>query len=240
MMASTRESRLTATFVALADTLVAGYDVVDLLDTLVNACAEILDASAVGLLLVDESGDLSVVASTSERSRIVEIMQLKSDFGGPCVECHATGEVVSVPDIDDVREKWPQFREAALEQGFRSVHAVPLRLRGTIMGALNLFRSQSGFLSPEDAAVAQALADAATIGIIHERALRESNIAQQQLQYALESRVIIEQAKGVIAQMHRVGVDEAFGMLRSYARRNGLHLRDVAEQIVGRTLSLQH
>lgn len=234
-MSSTREARLAATFATLADTLVAGYDVVDLLDTLVNASAELLDAAAAGLILADEAGELSVLASTSERSRLVEIMQLRYGLG-PCVECYRTGQVVAVTDVDKVGDKWPDFREAALEQGFHSVHAVPLRLRGTVIGALNLFRDQTGVLSDEDILAARALADIATIGILHERTLRETDVAKQQLQHALDSRVLIEQAKGVLAHTHLVDMDEAFRTLRDYARSNGLLLRNVAEAVVNRSL----
>lgn len=232
-----RERRLTATFVTLADTLVAGYDVVDLLDTLVNACAELLDATAVGLLLADESGELSVIASTSERSRLVEIMQLKHGLG-PCVECYATGSVVQVENVDQMKDTWPDFVAAAGEQGLRSVHATPLRLRGTVIGALNVFRSESGLLSDEDASVARGLADIATIGILHERTMHRNDVAREQLQHALDSRVLIEQAKGVISHTHEVDMDVAFQTLRSYARSNHQLLRDVAEQVVNRSLSL--
>ena len=234
---TSRERRLTATFVTLADTLVAGYDVVDLLDVLVNACAELLDATAVGLLLADERGELSVIASTSERSRLVEIMQLEHGLG-PCVECFVTGKVVQVHDVENVGHKWPDFRDAALEQGLRSVHAVPLRLRGTIIGALNLFRSETGALSDEDISVAQGLADIATIGILHERTMHRNDVAREQLQHALDSRVLIEQAKGVHAHTHGVDMDVAFQTLRSYARSNHQLLRDVAEQVVNRSLVL--
>ncbi|MCU1514639.1 MAG: hypothetical protein JWO10_1729 [Microbacteriaceae bacterium] len=237
MVAMTREGRLVDTFVTLADTLVAGYDVVDLLQSLVDACAELLDASAAGLMLVDGSGDLAVVASTSEKSRLVEIMQLRAGLG-PCVECFTTGSAVAVDDIASIAERWPDFAREAEEQGFKSVHAVPLRLRGNVLGTLNLFRTQLGFLAPEDASAAQGLADVATIGILHERAIRENQIAKDQLQHALTSRVIIEQAKGVLAQIHDVDMDTAFGTLRAYARNNGLTLRVVAQQVVERTLQL--
>lgn len=236
-MTTTREGKLTATFVTLADTLVAGYDVVDLLDTLVNASATVLDAAAAGLILASETGELSVIASTSERSRLVELMQLKHGLG-PCVECFTTGSAVTVPDVSAVGDKWPDFRDAALGQGLHSVHAVPLRLRGTVIGALNLFRNETGIMSHEDTLVAQALADVATIGILHERTVRESDTARMQLQHALDSRVLIEQAKGVIAHTHNVDMDMAFRTLRDYARNNGLLLRNVAEQVVTRVLAL--
>jgi len=237
MASDTRERRLTAAFVTLADTLVADYDVVDLLQTLVDTCADLLDASAAGIMLADPSGELAVVASTSERSRLVEMMQLSSGFG-PCVECFATGLPVTVSDVDDLGDRWPGFREAALQQGFHSVHGVPLRLRGVVIGTLNLFRTQTGELSEEDTAVAQGLADVATIGILQERALREADIARGQLQHALDSRVLIEQAKGVVAHTRNVDMDQAFRALRDYARGNNLNLRDVADMVVKRSISL--
>jgi len=237
MASETRERRLTAAFVTLADTLVAGYDVVDLLQTLVDTCADLLDASAAGLMLADPAGELAVVASTSEKSRLVETMQLSSGFG-PCVQCFSTGAPVTVSDVAELGDEWPGFREAALEQGFRSVHGVPLRLRGNVIGTLNLFRTTTGALTDEDLSVAQGLADVATIGILQERAIREADIAKNQLQHALDSRVLIEQAKGVIAYMRDVDMDEAFQTLRSYSRNNGLNLRDVAELVVNRSLAL--
>ena len=237
MAGHTREIRLAATFVKLADTLVDEYDVLDVLDTLVNACADLLDATAAGLLLADARGDLSVVASTSERSRLVELMQINSG-AGPCLECYASGTVVSVPDVAAESDRWPAFARAALEQGLHAVHAVPLRLRGTVIGALNLFSNEIGALSEPDVAIAQSLGDIATIGILHERAMRESNVAREQLQYALDSRVIIEQAKGVLSYSNAVDMDVAFQTLRRYARSNGIGLRDVAERVVNRSLVL--
>ena len=237
MASDTRERRLTTAFVTLADTLVADYDVVDLLQTLVDTCAQLLDASAAGILLADASGELALVASTSERSRLVETMQLSSGLG-PCMECFKTGKVVTVGNIAELGDEWPGFRRVALEQGFQSVHGVPLRLRGNVIGTLNLFRSTTGILSEEDKSVAQGLADVATIGILQERALREADVARSQLQHALDSRVLIEQAKGVIAYQHNVDMDEAFRTLRGYARTNRLNLRDVAELVVDRSLKL--
>lgn len=234
MARMTREARLASTFVALADTLVDEYDVLDLLDTLVNTSADLLGATAAGLLLVDARGELSVVASTSERSRLVELMQLSSG-GGPCLECFRTGQVVSVPDIA-VDERWPEFRAEAAEQGLLAVTAIPLRLRGTVLGALNLFNDSTGTMSADDRAVGQGLADIATIGILHERAVRKSTVAQEQLQYALDSRVVIEQAKGVLAHTHDVDMDAAFRALRGYARSHGQSLRSTAEQVVDRSL----
>jgi GAF domain-containing protein len=236
MVGETRERRLTAAFVTLADTLVAGYDVVDLLQTLVDSCAELLDASDVGLVLADTTGDLSVVASTSERDALVDLLQPPSGVG-PSVDCFQSGDVVSIADIASA-QKWPQFVSDATAQGFASLHAVPMRLRGTVIGALSLYRSSTGVLSEDDASVVQGLADVATIGVLHERVLRESGIAQAQLQRALDSRVIIEQAKGVIAQTRSIDMDDAFRALRDYARNRGLNLRDVAELVVKRSITI--
>jgi GAF domain-containing protein len=237
MADANRERQLAATFVRLADTLVAEYDVVELLQSLVDTCAEVLDASAAGLLLAAENDGLDLVASTSESSRLVDTLQLSSG-AGPSIETFRTGKQVAVPDVGDVRTEWSEFRDRALQEGFRAVHAVPLRLRDSVIGCLTLFRNEPGRMSDEDASVAQGLADVATIGILHERALRESTIAADQLRYALESRVVIEQAKGVIAQRSGVDMDEAFRRLRSYARSHNSILRDVATRVISRELEI--
>ncbi|MBK4347026.1 GAF and ANTAR domain-containing protein [Lacisediminihabitans changchengi] len=237
MVTESREERLVGAFVRLADTLVAGYDVVDLLQTLIESSAQLLDASAAGLMLADDKGELALVAATSERSRLVEMMQLSSG-NGPCLEAFVCGEVVVVSDIAAEAARWPEFAEEALAQGFRSIHCVPMRLRGSIIGTVNLFRAATGSLTAVDAAAAQGLADVATIGILQERAIRESEVAREQLQNALESRVVIEQAKGVIAQLRAVDMDLAFTLLRAHARNTGRNLRDVAADVVDRSLAL--
>ncbi|HQJ35446.1 MAG TPA: GAF domain-containing protein, partial [Rhodoglobus sp.] len=168
-----REQLITEAFVTVADTLIDDYDVIDLLHTLVDVCTSVLDVDAGGLLLADESGDLQLVASTSERADFVEIMQLAAGVG-PCLDCFSGGMPVSVADIDRDGEQWPAFQSAALFQGFHAVYATPLRLRGKVLGAMNLFRSTPGELNAPDAAVAQALADVATIGILQERSIRET------------------------------------------------------------------
>jgi transcriptional regulator with GAF, ATPase, and Fis domain len=178
-----------------------------------------------------------VVASTDERSQLVELMQL-GEGGGPCVECFTSGLAIAIPDIAAARDRWAQFCDAALAQGFHALHAIPLRLREKTIGSLNLFREQTGELGEFDIAAAQALADVATIGILQERAVRESDIITQQLQRALDSRVIIEQAKGVVAYVNDVPVDEAFRLIRAYARDHQRGLVDVAADIVQRRLRL--
>jgi GAF domain-containing protein len=237
MVSGTREKRLAAAFVTLADTLVAGYDVVELLQTLVDTCAELLDATAAGILLADSNNDLEVIVSTSEESRLVDVMQTRSGRG-PSLQCFLTGQPVSVADIADLDGNWAEFRQEALAQGFRSAHVVPLRLRGRIIGTLTLLRSEPGSLSIDDRTVAQGLADVATIGILQERAVRESDLAQVQLQHALNSRVVIEQAKGVIAHVRSVDMTEAFNILRTYSRAHNRSMRDVADLVISRELTL--
>ena len=233
----TREDRLLQTFASLADTLVDDYDVVDLLQMLVDTCSDLLDTTAAGILLADATGTLDVVASTSEAGRLVEMMQLSAE-AGPCVESFVTGRVVSVPDIGESPEEWSLFRESALAQGFASVHAVPLRLRETTIGTLNLLRDTVGELDPQDQTAARAFADVATIGILHERSIRETALLAEQLQGALNSRIVIEQAKGVIAHTHGLPIDEAFALIRTYARSHRLGISQVAARIVDRSLTL--
>jgi GAF domain-containing protein len=237
MTVNEREAEIIRTFATLADSMVAGFDAVDLLQTLVERSAALLDATDAGILLADGRGRLEVVASTDERSQLVELMQL-GHGGGPCVECFMTGVPVAIPDIEAARDRWALFCDAALAQGFHALHAVPLRLRDQTIGSLNLFRDQPGELGEFDLAAAQALADVATIGILQERAVRESDLITEQLQRALDSRVIIEQAKGVIAYVDDVPVEEAFRRIRGYARDHRRSLVDVAADIVQRRLTL--
>ena len=233
----TRERRLLQTFATLADTLVDDYDVVDLLQMLVDTCAELFDATAAAILLADEHGELDVVASTSEASRLVELMQLSAD-AGPCIEAFETGHMVSLADIRDAPERWIRFRESALAAGFAAVDAIPMRLRTAVVGTLNLLRSTPGGLDPHDEVAARAFADVATIGILHERSLRETAVLAEQLQVALNSRVVIEQAKGVVAHTTGVPVDESFQLMRAYARAHRIGISEVASRIVDRSLDL--
>ena len=231
----THEAQLVEAFATLADTMVTDYDAVGVLQTLVENCATFLDATAAGVLIGDSPDRLELIASTSEASSIVELMQLSAQ-AGPCIECFVTGAVVSIPVIDQAPEKWRAFIDSAAQQGFRSVLAVPMRLRDTHIGALNLLRTEEGALNDRDVRAAQALADVATIGILHERMLTESDAIRAQLQSALNSRVMIEQAKGVLAYLDNSSTDEAFTKIRAYARSKRMLLSVVAEQVVLRNL----
>jgi GAF domain-containing protein len=239
MTTETRETKLSTAFVKLADTLVTDFDVVDLLHWLVEECTDILDTQAGGLMLVDSAGSLQLVASTSEEAELVEVFQLAAG-DGPCLECFRTGSPVTVGDIQAEGARWPAFKVEALRLGFRSVHATPLRLRGQTIGTMNLFSHHVGALNPQDIAVAQALADVATIGILQERSIRSANLLSEQLQHALDSRILIEQAKGVIAASTDLNMSEAFAALRAYARSRNRTLRDVAEDVIGRRIDIGH
>ncbi|WP_370446196.1 GAF and ANTAR domain-containing protein [Cryobacterium sp. Y57] len=212
-----RASLVSGAFVQLADALVGEYDSADLLRTLVDQCVVLLDATAAGLLLADQHGNLQVIASTSEESRRVEVLQNEAG-AGPCVDAYRSGTVVTLSDIAADGNDYPDFQAAALAQGFQSVHAIPMRFRPSTIGALNLFRSHKGALSDEDAVIGQALADVATITLLHERTARKNATVNAQLQHALNSRVFIEQAKGVIAARNNINMDEAFKRLRAHAR----------------------
>ena len=226
-----REQVLAETFVALADTLVEDYDIVDLLDRLVSFCVGLLGVTAAGLLLDDQRGHLAVVASSSEETRLLEMFQLQNDQG-PCLDCVRTAAAVSSADLDADRTRWPLFAPVALSSGFRSVAAVPLRLRDQTIGGLNLFDEHRGPVPVADQRLAQALADVATIGILQQRSAHRSMMLAEQLQRALNSRVAIEQAKGILAERHGVDMIAAFDALRGRARQHGLKLSDFALAIV--------
>ncbi|ARC57788.1 hypothetical protein AS850_11960 [Frondihabitans sp. 762G35] len=237
MTDTTRETELLETFVTMADSLVVGFDILDLLQTLVEKTTKLFDAADAGIILANTRGELEVIASTSERSRLIGLLQLGSG-AGPCLEAFQTGRVVSATSVDQMTSRWSVFADAAQESGYRSVHAIPLRLRTTSLGSLNLFRETEGVLNESDAAAAQALADVATISLLQERTLRETDVARAQLQRALDSRVVIEQAKGVISQQHGIDMDEAFRRIREHARASRTRLVIVAQEIVARQLTL--
>jgi GAF domain-containing protein len=237
MELTTRAGRVSAAFVRIADTLVDEYDVLDLLHTLVDECVDLLDATAAGLMLAGPDGVLQVLASTSEESHLVEVLQ--QELGsGPCVECYVTGVPVTIRDIAGTGDRWPEFKDAAAAQGYQSVHAFPMRVRGRTIGAMNLFRVDRGELSAEDVAIGQALADVSTISILQERTIQESAVVNDQLQRALNSRILIEQAKGMISYISTVDTNEAFQRIRAHARAHNTSLRATAEAVLNRTLTL--
>lgn len=227
----TRERQIVATFVELADTMVDDFDVVEFLHHLAERCVELLDCAEAGLLLSDASGALRVMASSSERSDTLDLLQSQNEEG-PCFECFQRGQSILTEDLDSDTDRWPQFAPAALGEGFRSVQAIPMRVRGATVGALNLFRAEPGPLSAPDIVLAQGMADIAAIALLQERSVREARGVVEQLEGALTSRVVIEQAKGIVAERARIGIDVAFVRMRTYARTRNLRLSDVARQLI--------
>lgn len=225
------DERLAQTFVELADTLVDEFDLVEFLHILVDRCVELLDVSAAGLMLVDLRGRLQVMASSSENVRLLELFQLQND-DGPCLDCYRTGQPVDHPDLASAGDRWPRFAPAAAEAGFRTVHALPMRLRAEILGAFNLFHTDPNQLDRSVTQIGQAMADVATIGLIQERSLRHHETLTDQLQTALHSRIIVEQAKGVLAERRGIDPSEAFILLRNHARSHQQRLTELAAAVV--------
>jgi GAF domain-containing protein len=226
-----REEKLARTLVELADTLVADFDVVELLTLLTDRCVDVLNVGAAGLMLVAPDGELRVMASSSEAMRVLELFEIQSQEG-PCLDSYRTGLPVVNQDLTTVNGRWPRFADEALAAGFRSVHALPLRLRGTVLGALNLFFVEPGEMEKSDIAAAQAMADVATIAILQHRAALEAQMLHEQLNYALNSRIVIEQAKGMVAERENLDMEHAFAMLRNHARNHNLRLVDVSRDII--------
>ncbi|MEN4478591.1 GAF and ANTAR domain-containing protein [Mycolicibacterium cosmeticum] len=226
-----RYDGLARAFVRLADTLVADFDVIELAQQLVDNAVELLPVDAAGIVLADVDGDFQVLASNSEQAHLLELFQIQQG-SGPCLQAYLTGQPVIVEDLRTDTERWPAFAARAVEAGYLSVQALPLRLRTERVGALNLLRAVPGRLSTTDIEIGQALADVATIGIVHQRIAMRSDVLNQQLQTALNTRAVIEQAKGVLAERGKVDVDSAFTALRAYARNTNTLLADVARAVV--------
>jgi transcriptional regulator with GAF, ATPase, and Fis domain len=229
------EREVLRALVEVADTFVADYDVVDFLHRLAERCVTLLDVDEAGVMLVGSTGGLRYVASSSEQMRLVELLELQHEEG-PCLDAYVHGRVTVSARAEETEQRWPQFASHARDAGLESLAGVPMRLRLDRIGALNLFSRRSGGLSHEDQRVAQAMADVATIGVLQARAIHDGQVIASQLQTALESRIAIEQAKGIIAEHLAISVDDAFAMLRGYARKNNDKLTDTARRVVSRAL----
>ena len=230
-----REQGVIKAFVHLSNELVDDYDIIDTLTTLTASCAELLDVASAGLLLADESSVLHLVASSSERTRELELLQLQREEG-PCLDCYRSGEIVVSAGLPDMKKRWPVFSRSAEIRGFESVHALPMRLREHALGAIGLFSEGVGHLGAADLALAQALVHVACVAIVNNKTASDRATINIQLQHALNSRVVLEQAKGVIAASGELEMDVAFAVLRRYARDHGLRLSEVAAEVVGRGL----
>ncbi len=230
------ERRLVETFVELADTLVEDFDLLEFLATLSGRVVELGLATEAGILLADETGDLQFVAASHERAQLLELFQVQAREG-PCMDCFRTGAAVLVDDLEGEVERWPAFAPRALEAGFRSVQAVPLRLRGTRLGALNLFLTRTGGVHAEGRTIVQGMADVATIGLLQQREIHRAHDVERQLQQALHSRVTVEQAKGILSEQTELEMVAAFELLRAHARRTSTKLGVVARLVVEGTLT---
>jgi transcriptional regulator with GAF, ATPase, and Fis domain len=236
-MAVVSTERLADVFVEVADTLIHEYDLIEFLQMITNRTAELIGASDVGLLLADQRGQLRFMAASNEDVKRLELFQVQT-HEGPCQDAFQSGRPVVNADLQEAGDRWPRFAPHATGAGFRSVHAIPLRLRGEVIGAIGVFGTDTGHLEEADVHIAQALANVATIGLLQERAIRRGEVVAEQLQSALNSRIVIEQAKGAIAQFRSVSVDEAFLILRAHARRTQRRLGDVATAVLTDPASL--
>lgn len=230
--------RLAEVFVEVADTLVDEFDLIEFLQKLATHTSQLFEARAAGLLLADHRGRLQVMAASDERSEMLELFQVQAREG-PCQDCFTQGAAVINADLTQASDRWPTFAPRAVAAGYRSVHAFPLRLRKQTLGALNLFGTDTGRMTDIDIRVVQALADVATIGMLQQRAIQRGDDLTDQLQGALNTRIAIEQAKGMLAQIHATTPDLAFELLRAYCRRNSVKLSDVALQVVTDSTSVQ-
>jgi ANTAR domain/GAF domain len=223
---------LSDTFVELADTMVADFDVIDFLHLLTDRSVRLLPASAAGVVLGDPRGELRVAAASSEAAGLVGLLQVQDDEG-PCLECFRTGRPVTAAGLAGPGQRWPRFAAAACRAGFGVAQALPMRLRGQVIGALSLFGAGPGSFGRADLRIGQALADVATIGLLHQQDVRRSEAVAEQLQAALTSRVVIEQAKGKLAERLGTDMDQSFRLLRDYARSSNQRLTDVARDFAG-------
>lgn len=226
-----REAKLARAFIAISDTLVDDFEVLDLLTLVADSCVEVLEVTAAGVMLADPDGEMRVAASSSKTTRACELFELQAEEG-PCPECYRTGQqVVNLP-LADRQARWPRFTLRSCAAGFRGMHVFPMRLRSDVIGSLNLFVTDEPPLSPADVQAAQAFADIATIAILQRRAASDAQRLTDQLTGALTSRVVIEQAKGIVAERSQVPIEQAFAVLRHHARSNHLRLEDVARSVV--------
>ncbi|MBE1486280.1 GAF and ANTAR domain-containing protein [Plantactinospora soyae] len=231
-MTTVSAERLATIFVEVADTLVDEFDLLEFLHMLTDRTADLVGAAAVGLVLADKDGRLEFMAGSNENVKLLELFQLQTREG-PCLEAFRTGQPVINVNLGEAAPRWPRFAPRATATGFQSVHAFPMRLRSQTIGALNVFGdTEGGDFDGADVPIVQSLADIAAIALLQERAIHRSEVLTEQLQGALNSRIVIEQAKGAVAQAHQISVDEAFTRIRTYARGNNKKLTDVAHAIV--------
>lgn len=235
MTDNAHQQRLAKTFVALSDTLIDDFDILDFLTLLAERAAELLDVTAAGVILSDQRGGWHPTAASSEDARLLELFATQT-HEGPCQDCIRNATSVTSSDLAGEDARWPAFTEAAMAGGFRAAAAVPLRLRHEVIGALTLLNTEPVGVDEDSLQLGQALADVATVGILHQRSVHRSELLSEQLQATLHHRVVIEQAKGVLAEHGQLTMQQSFELLRGYARANGLYLSDLARSTADGTL----
>ncbi|GAA2660549.1 GAF domain-containing protein [Actinosynnema pretiosum] len=235
-MSSARDQQLADTFVSLADTLVADFDVLDFLGMLTERAVDLLGVDAAGVILSDQRGGWRPAAGSSEHAALVEVFAAQT-LQGPCLDCVRSGTPVSSADLAGEHERWPEFGPAAVSAGFRAACALPMRLRDEVIGALTLLNTAPVAIGGATIALGQALADVATIGILQQRTARQYDLVSEQLQATLHHRTVVEQAKGVLAEVGGLDMHEAFLALRRYARAHHLRLSEVARGVAAGELA---
>ena len=226
-----RQTQLVEYFVHVADTLLEDFDLVDLLHDLTVNAALVSGAASAGLVLLDHQDRVRYMAASNEEGRLLELFQIQNG-DGPCLDAIRGGRPVVNADLGEAADRWPQFAPAARAAGFQSVHAFPLRLGGQTMGALNIFGAEHSRFDPEEVRLVQGLADIATIAIVQERSRHPVEIVTEQLQTALNSRIVIEQAKGALARSESITPAQAFEVLRETARHTHQKISDVARSVI--------
>lgn len=226
-----RETMLARTFVDLAATLVREFDTIDLLHMLTERSASLLDADAASLILADQRGELQVLASTSPQAQMLDVFQVHTSEG-PCYDCYVSGRPLVNVDLAEAGERWPSFHRVTTDAGYRSTHSLPLRLHDQVIGALNFFCIHESELGDDDVELAQALSDVATVGLLQERMTRRHELLSEQLQSALNSRVLMEQAKGMLSERATIDVEEAFALMREHSKRTERSLAHVANDVI--------
>lgn len=237
--AAVRESRIARAFVDLADTLVDEFDLAEFLHMLVDQCVDLLDVAAAAVVLSDQRGGVRMAAASSEKAELLEVFATDT-HDGPCIECVTSGQQVTSANLAAEPGRWPRFAAAAEACGFAGAYALPMRLRRDVIGALSLLTAETNGVHPMTAQLGQALADVATIGILQQRTIGQAEILTEQLQTALNTRVIIEQAKGMLAaHSGTLTPEETFHALRGYARRHHHRLTDLALKVIEGTADIE-
>lgn len=229
---------LVEAFVDMTEALSSFHDPIEFVQQVVERSIELLHVSDVGVLLKDADGRLKLTASSSGDMRVAELLEVHLDEG-PCYAAFTRNVVIAEAELSRDDDRWPHFAPTAIDLGFRSVYAFPLRAEGTPIGAMNVFSEERSALIGQGLRIAQGLADFASLGIRLSDHLRQSELLTQQLQTALDSRVAIEQAKGMIAAQGEISLTAAFHLIRSAARNRGVRLQEIVSQVTSGALTAE-